>query len=72
MAVDHPVAMTDWTVVGSALLLACWFGFLLFLLISPHIWRRASISSRRGASSEPNSFAFSYQRRADGTSGTTP
>jgi hypothetical protein len=25
---------TDWPAVGSALLLVCWFGFLLFLLYS--------------------------------------
>jgi hypothetical protein len=31
---DGGTAMTetDWTAVGSALLLACWFGFLLLLL----------------------------------------
>ena len=32
--------------------------------------RPASISSRRGASCEPNSFAFSYQLRADEMSET--
>jgi hypothetical protein len=38
----------------------------------PHRSRLTSISSRRGASAEPYSLAFSYQLRAVAMSGATP
>src|SRR5215211_6880641 len=41
-------------------------------LVTSYRAARARISSRRGASGEPSSFAFSYQLRAITTSGATP